>query len=78
MTFVSKSRVRETSTTTGLGDFTLAGAVADHQRFGAVMSVGDTCWYAINLVGSSQWEVGVGTYSALNTLTERDGVTWHD
>lgn len=69
MTFVAKARVRETSTTTGTGALTLAGAVQDYRRFSDVMSVGDTCWYLINLPGSASWEVGVGTYSGVNTLT---------
>lgn len=68
MTFVLKDRVRESSTTTGTGAFALAGAPGGYQRFSAVMSVADTCWYAIILPGSS-WETGIGTYSALNTLT---------
>lgn len=69
MTFILRNRVRETSTSTGTGDFALAGAVSDHQRFSAVMVVGDTCWYAIVQPGAGNWEVGLGTYSALNTLT---------
>lgn len=68
MALVLKDRVRESSISTGTGAFTLAGAVAGYQAFSAVMSVADTCWYAIILPGSA-WETGVGTYSALNTLT---------
>jgi hypothetical protein len=56
------------SVTTGTGAIALGGAVSGHQRFGAVMAVGDTCWYAIILQGSA-WETGIGTYSAANTLT---------
>ena len=69
MAFVLASRVRESSTTTGTGSITLGGAPnASYQPFSAVMSIGDTCWYCIALPGSS-WEIGNGTYSALNTLT---------
>jgi hypothetical protein len=68
MAFVLEDRVRELSVTTGTGAIALAGAVSGHQRFGAVMAVGDTCWYAIVLPGSA-WETGIGTYSAANTLT---------
>ncbi len=68
MTLILEDRVRESTATTGTGAISLAGAVGGYQRFSAVMSIGDTCWYAIVLPGSA-WEVGRGTYSALNTLT---------
>lgn len=74
MTLVISDRVVETSTTTGTGALTLAGAVAGYQRFSAKMSVGDTCYYSIEAVDTNgtptgDWETGIGTYSALNTLT---------
>jgi hypothetical protein len=69
MAFVKKDRVRESSTTTGTGAIALGGAPnASYQAFSAVMSIGDTCWYSFVLPGSA-WETGIGTYSALNTLT---------
>jgi hypothetical protein len=33
------------------------------------MSVGDTCYYSIQGQTTSEWEVGLGTYSSANTLT---------
>jgi hypothetical protein len=68
MAFILDDRVRESSTTTGTGAIALGGAPGGHQAFSAVMSIGDTCWYSIVLPGSA-WETGLGTYSALNTLT---------
>jgi hypothetical protein len=68
MAFVLDDRVRETSTTTGTDAFTLGGAPGSYQTFSAVMSVGDTCWYAIVLPGSA-WETGIGTYTSANVLT---------
>jgi hypothetical protein len=69
MAFVLDDRVRESSTTTGTGAMALGGAPnTSYQPFSAAMSIGDTCWYSIVLPGLS-WETGVGTYSALNTLT---------
>lgn len=62
-------RVKETATTTGTGDFTLAGAIAGFRSFASVLSTNDTCYYCIALQGGSEWEVGIGTYSAANTLT---------
>lgn len=75
MTLQFKDRILETTTTTGTGDITLAGAFSTAYRsFGTVCSVGDTFYYAIVAVDGSgiptgQWETGLGTYSATNTLT---------
>ena len=69
MSLVLADRVRQTSTTTGSGTFTLDGSVTGFQSFSAVGD-GNTTYYTITL--DSQWEVGIGTYSA-GTLT-RDTV----
>jgi hypothetical protein len=71
---IEADRILETATTTGTGDFTLAGAVTGFRRFNAVCSTGDTVRYLIEAVDGSNvptgdWEVGYGTYSASNTLT---------
>ena len=67
-------RVKETTTTTGTGDITLAGAVAQYVAFSSVYSVGDDqVPYAIVGQTGTEWEVGLGTYSASNTL-RRDKV----
>jgi enterochelin esterase-like enzyme len=63
-------RVKETSTTTGTGNITLAGAASGgFVSFASVMSVGDTFNYCIQDQSGSAWEVGIGTYSGTNTLT---------
>ena len=69
MSLVLADRVRQTSTTTGSGTFTLDGSVTGFQSFSAIGD-GNTTYYTITL--DSQWEVGIGTYSA-GTLT-RDTV----
>ena len=69
MANIRADRVRETTNTTGTGPVTLAGAATGYQRFNAVMSVGDTCYYCIAGQGTSQWETGLGTYSSTNVLT---------
>lgn len=74
MALVFGDRVLETSTTTGTGAFTLAGAVTGYQRFSAVCSTSDTIHYGIFAVDgngnpSGDWETGLGTYSGTNTLT---------
>lgn len=74
MALIVVDRVVETTTTTGTGALTLAGAVTGYHAFSAKMSVGDTCYYCIEAIDSSgtptgDWETGLGTYSATNTLT---------
>ena len=64
MAFVVADRVRETSTTTGTGTFTLAGAVIGYQAFSAAIGNGNTTYYAISNPGINEWEVGIGTVGA--------------
>lgn len=71
MAFVLKDRVKETSTTTGTGTITLAGAADGYQSFSAVGD-GNVTYYAI--VGGTEWEVGLGTYTASGTTLSRDTV----
>lgn len=74
MSHITEPRVAESSVTTGVGAFTLAGALTAHVAFSGVCAVGDTVWYDIEAIGadglpSGAWEEGLGTYSAANTLT---------
>ena len=71
MALVVKDRVQETSTTTGTGTFTLAGAVTGFQAF-SVIGDGNTTYYAI--VGGTEWEVGLGTYTSSGTLLARNTI----
>ena len=71
MPLVVRDRVQETSNTTGTGTFTLAGAVSGFQSFSAIGN-GNTTYYAI--VGGTQWEVGLGTYTSSGTTLSRDTV----
>jgi hypothetical protein len=73
MPLVVKDRVNETSTTTGTGTFTLAGAVTGFQTFAAIGN-GNTTYYTIVLQGGSEWEVGLGTYTSSGTTLSRDTV----
>src|SRR5215211_3317079 len=59
---VNSDLVRETTTTTGTGTYTLAGAQSGYRAFSAAMSNADTCWYAARF--GTDYEVGIGTYSA--------------
>jgi len=71
MALVVKDRVQETSTTTGTGTFTLAGAVSGFQSF-SVIGNGNTTYYAI--VGGAEWEVGLGTYTSSGTTLARNTI----
>jgi len=71
MALVVKDRVQETSTTTGTGTFTLAGAVSGFQAF-SVIGDGNTTYYAI--AGGAEFEVGLGTYTLSGTTLSRDTI----
>ena len=73
MAFVLADRVRETTTTTGTGTVTLAGAVTGFQTFSAIGN-GNTTYYTIAGQGTSEWEVGIGTYTSSGTTLSRDTV----
>ena len=71
MAFVIADRVRETTTTTGTGTITLAGAVTNFETFAANLSNSDTTYYAIVDNTNSDFEVGVGTFTASGTTLAR-------
>ena len=70
MALVLADRVRETTTTTGTGSVTLAGAYTGFQTFSAAIGNTNSTYYTIANVVSGEWEVGIGTYaSGGNTLS---------
>lgn len=71
MAFVVKDRVKETSTTTGTGTFTLAGASTGFQSF-SVIGNGNQTYYTIT--DGTDWEVGIGTYTSSGTTLSRDTI----
>jgi hypothetical protein len=73
MAFVLADRVRETTTTTGTGTVTLAGAVLGFQTFAAIGN-GNVTYYTIAGQGTSEWEVGIGTYTSAGTTLSRTTV----
>jgi hypothetical protein len=73
MAFVLKDRVKETTTTTGTGTVTLAGAVSGYQSFSAIGNTNST-YYTIAGQGTTEWEVGIGTYTSSGTTLSRDTV----
>ena len=73
MALVLADRVRETTTTTGTGTVTLAGAVTGYQSF-SVVGNANTTYYVIAGQGTSEWEVGIGTYTSAGTTLARTTV----
>jgi hypothetical protein len=69
MAHIQADRVKETTTTAGTGTITLAGTSTGYRTFASVMSVNDTCHYAIVDNTTGEWEVGVGTLASSTTLT---------
>ncbi len=72
--------VYETSTTTGTGTYTLAGAfiasgatVSAYQTF-AIVGNGNTCYYRAQDNENGGWEEGIGTYTASGTTLARTQV----
>ena len=61
MALVINDRVKETSTTTGTGTFSLAGAETGYESFVSGVGTGNTTYYAIELNSANEWEVGIGT-----------------
>ena len=73
MALVLKDRVKETTVTTGTGTVTLAGASTGFQSFSAVGN-GNVTYYTIAGQGTSEWEVGIGTYTSSGTTLSRTTV----
>jgi hypothetical protein len=71
MAFVINDRVKETTTTTGTGTFTLAGAVTGFETFGTGVGNSNTTYYAVTLPGSTEFEVGLGTLSSDSSTIAR-------
>tara|TARA_Y100000114_G_scaffold125722_2_gene121909 strand:- start:8049 stop:8420 length:372 start_codon:yes stop_codon:yes gene_type:complete len=68
MALVLRDRVKETSTTTGTGTYTLSGAVSGFETFGSVGD-GNTTYYACT--DGTDFEVGIGTYASSGTTLAR-------
>jgi len=71
MALVIKDRVKETTTTTGTGTLTLAGAFAGFDSF-AEIGNGNTTYYSCT--DGTDFEVGIGTYTASGTTLSRDTI----
>lgn len=72
MALVLADRVKDTTTTTGTGTITLSGTPPVGYQAFSVVGDGNTTYYAI--VGTSEWEVGIGTYTSSGTTLARTTV----
>ena len=73
MALVINDRVKETSTTSGTGDFTLAGSSTGFVSFNSGIGTSNTTYYCIFEQGTNNFEVGLGTLTGSTTL-RRDTV----
>ena len=61
MAFKLNDRVKESSSTTGTGTFTLGGAVSGFETFSAGIGGSNTTYYCIFDTATNNFEVGFGT-----------------
>jgi hypothetical protein len=71
MAFVVNDRVKETSTTTGTGTITLAGAETGFDTFAAGIGNSNTTYYCIAHQSNAEFEVGFGTLSSDSSTLAR-------
>lgn len=76
MAFIVEDFVKETTTTTGTGDITLAGTGGRGAAipFATVCANGDTFPYAISHTSANEWEVGIGTFHSPGSTFTRTTV----
>lgn len=74
MALVLADRVLETTTTTGSGTLSLAGAAVGYQSFSTGVGNGNQTYYTISLPNANEWEVGIGTYTSVGDTLSRDTV----
>ncbi len=72
MALVLKDRIKETTTTTGTGTYTLGGAVAGFETFTSNLSNSDTTYYCCT--DGTDFEVGIGTFTTSGTTLSRDSI----
>jgi len=74
MAFKLNDRVKESSSTTGTGTFTLGGAVTGFETFAAGIGGGNTTYYCIFENGTNNFEVGFGTLNGSASTLARTNI----
>ncbi len=69
MALTVSDRIKETTTTTGTGTYTLGGAVTGFETFTANLNNSDTTYYACT--DGTDFEVGLGTFTSSGTTLAR-------
>lgn len=69
MSIILADRVKETTSTTGTGSLTLAGAETNFQSFSSGLTSGDQTYYTIVDATNTAWETGIGTFTSPSTLS---------
>ena len=69
MALVISDRIKETTTTTGTGTYTLGGAITGFETFTANLSNADTTYYCCT--DGTDFEVGLGTFASSGTTLAR-------
>ena len=64
MALIVANRVKENTSTTGVGGITFTGSPNGFQPFSGVMTNGDITYYVIE--ENDKWEVGIGTFGSNN------------
>ena len=72
MALVISDRIKETTTTTGTGTYTLGGAITGFETFTANLSNGDTTYYCCT--DGTDFEVGLGTFASSGTTLARTAI----
>jgi len=74
MSLQLNDRVRETSATTGTVPIVLTGAPLGFQTISSSITSSNTFPYVVELVGGSEWEIGIGIYVSGNNSIIRTQV----
>ena len=74
MPHIVADRIKESTTTTGTGNVTLAGAISGFKTFASRCANNDTFFYAIVHQGADEWEVGLGTFVSATPAVARTSV----
>jgi len=73
MALVVKDRVKVSTSSTGTGTISLGSAATGYQTF-SVIGNGNTTYYTISSATSSEFEVGIGTFTLSGNTLSRDTV----
>ena len=73
MALIQADRVKETTTTTGTGNVTLAGAKTGFRTFSSGVGASNTCYYVIT--DNTDYEIGLGTLNDSTTLARTTVIT---